>query len=418
MTVVIDPDFSVYKLVNRVRNTSTILTHRRTMSLMSYEIENATIVDEAETRIFAGFQRFSKFIPQMNRYKKLAKNAEKVYVFGIPDVVLPAIENIEYIKLAETDQLAKEWFLVSHGKDYHSILATEEITDINDLDDTRVFQGIWTFDPDMVKIVEEWVSSAVDAPPLTLDKGYNDKRQTQIMGSTIQRLLKRTEDTDISSSPQKNIVVGQVKTIVKDNLQPELNAFVGRSMADNLSEREAVILFSDIRNFTTLAEQYEPRELVERILNPYINILSHSIAKYGGVIDKFLGDGILATFGLDGELDDPAGCALNASIEAIATLHNQLADFPIGIGLSQGNVFMGSIGNELVNEKTVIGDVVNIAQRLSTLGYNGIWLCAEVYERLPNTNGLTSIGEFMLKGKSSPNQVYRYSPAMAHAQSN
>lgn len=410
MTIVIDPDFSVYKLVNRMRDTSTILTHRRTMSLMSYEIENATIVEKAHTRVFAGFQRLSKFVPQMKRYAKLAQHAESVYVFGIPDVALPPIKNITYVYLEETDQLAKEWFLVSHGEAYHSILATEELSDIDDPDETRVFQGIWTFSPDMVKIVEEWISSAVDAVPLSLDNGYDVNRQSQIMGTTIQSLLKRTETQTAQNvqSPVKNIINTEVKTVVKDKLMPELDDRLGDAAWQGFQERQSVIMFSDIRNFTTLAEQYKPSEVVEKILNPYINVLSEAIAKHGGVVDKFLGDGILATFGLAGELDNPAQNALQASIEAIENLQKQGFNIPIGVGISQGEVVVGEIGNAIVNETTVIGDVVNIAQRLSTLGYNGIWLCEDVYSNLVDKKQLTAIGEFQLKGKSVTNQVFRY----------
>lgn len=65
MSVAIDPAFSVYQLVKRVHTSEIRLRHRFTMSRVSYEIENATLVDQAHTRIFAGFQHMSRFVPQI-----------------------------------------------------------------------------------------------------------------------------------------------------------------------------------------------------------------------------------------------------------------------------------------------------------------------------------------------------------------
>lgn len=142
MPINIDPELSVYKLVNQVAKTSTSLKHRRVMSYVSYEIENALINGETSGRIFSGFQLMSKFIPQIPRYTKLAQNAERVFVFGIPDVVLPEIENITYVPLKESDQLAKEWFAVLHGRNYYTALVTEELSNISDPDSSRVFRGL------------------------------------------------------------------------------------------------------------------------------------------------------------------------------------------------------------------------------------------------------------------------------------
>ncbi|MBC7810031.1 MAG: hypothetical protein H7175_02735, partial [Burkholderiales bacterium] len=137
-------DFSVFDLVERVQSKSTLLRHRRTMSLVSYEIENITLQDNARTRIFSGFQLYSKFVPQIERYRRIAALAEVVYVFGVPDVELPAIDNITYVPIAADDALAQEWFLVSYGPEYASALATREITRIEEEDALRMFKGVWT----------------------------------------------------------------------------------------------------------------------------------------------------------------------------------------------------------------------------------------------------------------------------------
>ncbi len=201
MTITIDPQFSVYHLVDRVKLGNSILNHRRTMSLVSHEIEDATLTHGARTRVFAGFQVMSKFIPQVTRYTRLAQQAESVFVFGVMDVQPPPLENVTYVPLAQTDQLAKEWFLVSHGQDYFSALATEEVTRLTDPDDQRVFRGLWTFDLSMVMILESWLTSAVDARPLSIpEAAHNFTQQIRLMsaalGNFAARLAPRQSSVD------------------------------------------------------------------------------------------------------------------------------------------------------------------------------------------------------------------------------
>ncbi len=188
MAIVIDPQFSVYALLARIRRTSTLINHRRTMTQMSYEIENAALLEGARGRIFAGFQRLSRFLPQAERYRKLAALSEHVYVFGLPDVSPPAVNNITYIPLERTHALVKEWFVVAYGSEFYSALATRELTNIDDPDEYRQFEGIWTFDWDMVDIIQEWLTSAVDAKPLLIERAEPPTEQTRIFNVSLSRL--------------------------------------------------------------------------------------------------------------------------------------------------------------------------------------------------------------------------------------
>ncbi len=189
----VDPTFSVYRLIERMQQERMILNHRRTMSLISYEIENAARVDGVPIRIFAGFQYLSKFLPQVKRYQQIAAAAESVYVFGVPDVEPPVIANVQYIHLKPSDRLTKEWFLIAHGGDFSSALATEEISQFTDPDDQRQFKGIWTFEVEIVTIMYDWLTSLVDARPLLEGAKTNPDRQQQLVGRAIARLSKTTE---------------------------------------------------------------------------------------------------------------------------------------------------------------------------------------------------------------------------------
>lgn len=218
MPVSIDPAFSVYKLVNKLQNQNTILRHRQTMSEVSYEIENATLMDEARTRVFSGFQRMSKFVPQIPRYTKLAEKAESVYVFGIADIELPRIPNIIYIPLTQSDQLSKEWFLVSYGRDYASALATEEISQIDDPDDQRQFNGVWTFNLSLVSILEEWLTNTVDARTLGLTSEFmNHEKRLKLIGRNLSRLIGRAART-------KPRIQAELQTTIQNEVEPPLKS--------------------------------------------------------------------------------------------------------------------------------------------------------------------------------------------------
>jgi len=214
MSVNIDPNFSVYNLTTRVDEQETAhLNHRRTMNVISYAIEDISVVDEVQTRVFAGFQRMSRFLPQVERYTKLAAVAESVYIFGIPDVEVPQIPNLTYIPISKHDRLSREWFLVSYGRDFHSTLATEEISHIDDDDDERVFKGIWTFDLGLNTILENWLTRVVDANPLGINEAdlYPDSQQHY-----TKQILQRLQD---ATYPDHS-TYDEVETVIEADVRP------------------------------------------------------------------------------------------------------------------------------------------------------------------------------------------------------
>lgn len=130
--------------------------------------------------------------------------------------------------------------------------------------------------------------------------------------------------------------------------------------------RELVILLSDIRNFTTMTEQYPPEHMVKG-LNSYFSDMVEIIHRENGIVDKFIGDGILAVFGLTNEHDGPAE-AVRSALDMMkkCMANNDTYGLPIkmGIGIHSGEVIIGNIGSEERLEYTVIGDAVNVAARI------------------------------------------------------
>ncbi len=172
----------------------------------------------------------------------------------------------------------------------------------------------------------------------------------------------------------------------------------------------AAVMFSDIRGFTMRSESMTPERTID-LLNRYFSQMTEAIQQNGGMVDKFIGDGIMASFGAPHALPNASRCALEAAQEMLVRLQRlnlQLAEqglepIVIGIGIHAGDVLAGNVGSVSRHEYTLIGDVVNIAARLEgvtkTLGYPVI-CSATVAAAVGGAGNLHDLGEQMIKGHS------------------
>ena len=167
----------------------------------------------------------------------------------------------------------------------------------------------------------------------------------------------------------------RVRDLLDKNVSPAVAARLLRDgSALGGEEREVTILFADLRGFTTLSETLPPREVVT-LLNRYLDRMSAAIEAEGGVIDKFIGDEIMALFGAPVAQSDSADRALAAALgmrTALAALNAEFAaegrpPLAFGIGLNTARVIAGNIGSHRRLNYSVIGDGVNIAARLQAL---------------------------------------------------
>ena len=172
------------------------------------------------------------------------------------------------------------------------------------------------------------------------------------------------------------------------------------------------ILFSDIRSFTTFSERHLPHDIVH-ILNRYFLEMGTAVHNHQGRIDKYMGDGIMAIFGLEGE-EHPAILAYNAAVEMLQRLEgfNEYLQrvynetFQIGVGVHYGSVVVGNIGHPDHNSFTAIGDTVNVAARIesATKGRANILVSEPVYEAIQETGWEST--ELLLKGKTESLTLY------------
>ncbi|HMY18319.1 MAG TPA: adenylate/guanylate cyclase domain-containing protein, partial [Polyangium sp.] len=182
----------------------------------------------------------------------------------------------------------------------------------------------------------------------------------------------------------------------------------------------ATVLFADIRNFTQLSTVMQPEQVVE-LLNRYFSTMVDIIFKNGGTLDKFLGDGLMALFGVPYSIEKPEERAVRTALEmleALQTMNRELEAkgmlrLDIGVGINAGPVVAGNIGSSQRHEYTVIGDTVNLAARLEALNKETrtqILVSASVYDAIRNTFRTRQLGPLRIRGKPEPLEVYAVMP--------
>lgn len=174
---------------------------------------------------------------------------------------------------------------------------------------------------------------------------------------------------------------------------------------------EATILFIDICSFTSISEN-EPADVVVNLLNNYFDVMVKEILLQQGHIDKFIGDAILAVFRGEYHLDRAieAALAMRKKLEELPAQEGATTFSPkVAIGINSGEVVSGNIGSASLRrlDYTVIGDVVNIAQRLQSSATEGQILISEAsYEKVKEFFQCRKVGEINLKNKSAPTMAY------------
>jgi adenylate cyclase len=179
--------------------------------------------------------------------------------------------------------------------------------------------------------------------------------------------------------------------------------------------REVSILFADIRGFTNIAEKLSAEETIT-FLNKYFDVVVKIILENEGIVDKFLGDGIMAVFGSPVENEKHPQLAYETAYkmqEAVFRLNQRLSNkeisLSIGIGINTGTVVIGNVGASLRKEYTVIGDEVNLSARLQTLAApKEIVISEATYQRIPvERKKKMKVEEVKIKGKEKKIKIYR-----------
>jgi class 3 adenylate cyclase/CheY-like chemotaxis protein len=206
-----------------------------------------------------------------------------------------------------------------------------------------------------------------------------------------------------------------------------LRSYIPSQLADRLAagtqpmgqeELEVTVLFSDIRGFSTLAERLSARQVADLLVR-HLSAMAEVVLAYGGTIDKFQGDAVMAVFGAPDPLPDHAERALRCAIAMQArqdelneeSVARDIHRLDMGIGVNTGTVIAGTVGGGGRLEYTVLGDAVNVAQRLNSEAVGGEILAAASTVAEALSVRVESVGPKQVKGRTEPVETFRILPA-------
>lgn len=276
-------------------------------------------------------------------------------------------------------------------------------------------------------IVMQSISSVMCAPLLGQDSVlgviYADCRQTMKM--------LREEDLDLLNAvaAETSIAVDNARThkrLVKEELAREkYRRFMPPHVVDEIfanpdtlmlggTNRVVTVLFSDIRGFTSMAEKLKPQVVVQ-ILNEYFADMTPIVFDHQGLLDKFMGDGMMALFGVPYQTDDSAEQCVAAAVAMqcrMASLNEDLkalglSEVAIGIGINTGAVTVGYIGSKERTDYTAIGDSVNLAARLEKQAQSGqIIISGSTLSAIGNRFPVRPCGQITVKGRQEAVRIF------------
>ncbi|RYF87825.1 MAG: adenylate/guanylate cyclase domain-containing response regulator [Chitinophagaceae bacterium] len=309
-----------------------------------------------------------EFLFALNGNEALAKMAEHPDVdIVLSDINMPEMDGLTLLtKLNELNPLVKAVMVSAYG----------------DMDNIRMAMNRGAFD---------FVTKPVNFEDLeiTMQKTIEHAKQAR---QTLQAIK------------ENNIL----RMYVDENVLKFMNSKEYESSLLQNETIEATVAFIDICSFTSISEKEKP-DLVVNLLNRYFDLMVKEIIDQNGIVDKFIGDCIMAVFKgpyhLDRAID--ASLAIRNKIDA---LPDEMGFSPkVSIGINSGEMISGNIGSAALRrlDYTVIGDIVNTAQRVqATAGISQVLITEECYEQVKQSFQCNKIGSFALKNKTAEATLY------------
>ena len=267
-----------------------------------------------------------------------------------------------------------------------------------------------------------------------MSRGLGYERMAAELGTTPEAVDRRVTDlfrrmAEGAGSGSASAVDGMKRlhaaVVEKETTASSLRSFVPEQVAERIAggdggvveqrELEVTVLFSDIRGFSTISERLSAREIAD-VVGKHLTAMAEVVVAHAGTIDKFQGDAVMAIFGAPEPIPDHAERALRCAIEMQLRQAELNAEgwgteavdrLGVGIGLNTGTVVAGAIGGGGRLEYTVIGDAVNVAQRLQSEAEAGQIVAAASTVAAAPSIGCEPIGSRQVKGREELVEVYR-----------
>jgi len=197
-------NLSLYRIISKQFKDELIINTTGMMRSISNQIENAVRDNKLSVDFFAGFQRYSSFQEQADRYREVTKTARRGFIFGVPDVPEADIPGLQYIPLTEHDPLYKEWFIVINEPYFHTALIAREMDSPDPLTGSRRFEGLWTYDERVVNQAHLLLCQylGLDIEPI-YKRDY--KRHNQYVASIANNLVNQMEHNQVANNHHQRL---------------------------------------------------------------------------------------------------------------------------------------------------------------------------------------------------------------------
>jgi adenylate cyclase len=270
-----------------------------------------------------------------------------------------------------------------------------------------------------IKVVEETLKTDI-----TMDAELRIDGEKVSVNLNVLPLMAKQEDAKEQKKIGSLLMIEDISS--EKRMKTTMSRYMDPAVADQLlsggseilggKSLTATVLFSDIRSFTSISEQLGAQATVS-LLNEYFTLMVECIYRQGGMLDKFIGDAIMAVFGLPISKEDDEDRAVTAAISMIQALRSWNAErhasgkqpIEMGIGLNTDTVVSGNIGAPKRMDFTIIGDGVNLASRLESAckQYAARILISEnTYRKLRGMYRIREVDRVVVKGKQQPIGIY------------